>query len=383
MAEPDFKNILFIAHSPDFYGADKVLCQVIEACRKKFKVLVVLPGPGEMQTRLEKLPDVELFFLELPRFSLAGRDIGANIIHFLPFSRKFKRLLASFSPALVYGNTVRSLLPVAMARRFGCRTLVHFHEHNVPGQAGSLIARLADRAGQRNIFVCRSTLESYTALAPGMRSKSIVIYNGIRPMETVGVDSAVPEVFQGREPRLLSVGQLAPHKRMGDILAAMPAVLAAWPRAILVVLGEGEKRPELENSIKEMGLAGHVSLPGYVSDVKPLLSAADIFLAPFEKEACNMAVIEAMAAGRPVVAARGGGMPELVVDEETGCLYPPGDIAQLTDSILQLATSPETRNQFGMAAAKRIKEKFNLEIQMKKIVSEIEAVIGEQGWKQR
>ncbi|MBW2466721.1 MAG: glycosyltransferase, partial [Deltaproteobacteria bacterium] len=194
MAEPGFKTILFIAHSPDFYGADKVLYQVIEACRGNFKVHVVLPGSGEMQYRLEKFQDVELFFLELPRFSLAGRDIGANIMNFLPFSRSFKKLLSRLNPDLVYGNTVRSALPVAMARRFGYRTLVHFHEHNVPGKAGGLIAGLADRAGHRNIFVCRSALESYASFSPELTQKSSVIYNGIKPVPAGDVNIAAPKI---------------------------------------------------------------------------------------------------------------------------------------------------------------------------------------------
>jgi glycosyltransferase involved in cell wall biosynthesis len=156
----------------------------------------------------------------------------------------------------------------------------------------------------------------------------------------------------------------------------MVDVLTVYPRSMLVVLGEGELRPELENRIIELRLAGHVSLPGYVTDVTPLLSAADIFLAPFEKEACNMAVIEAMAAGKPVVAAHGGGMPELVAEGETGYLYPPGDIVRLVERILHLAESEEMRRQFGRAAVLRMAEEFNLETQIEQILLEIETVIG-------
>lgn len=374
MAAPDIRTILFIAHSPDFYGADKVLYQVVEAARHNFRVHVVLLGPGEMQRRLETLPDVELLFLPLPRFSLAGKDIGANIVTFLPFARAFKKLLAQREPDLVYGNTIRSVLPVAMARRLGYCTLVHFHEHNVPGKAGNLLGKLAGWAADRNIFVCRSALDSYTVFFPGLSRKSTVIYNGIRPISAPGGDTE-PQEFQGREPRLLSVGQLASHKRMGDLLEAMPGIIAVYPKAMLVVLGEGELRQGLENRIKELGLADHVLLPGYVSDVSPMLSAADIFLAPFSNEACNMAVIEAMAAAKPVVAANGGGMPELVEEGVTGYLYPPGDISQLTERILYLASSAELQHRFGEAAARRVATNFNLAVQMEKIMLEIEAGI--------
>jgi len=375
MVEKYPPNIVFIAHSPDFYGADKVLFQVVQATRKTFKVHVVLPGPGEIKRRLETLSDVELFFLPLPRFSLAGKDIGANILTFLPFWRAFKKLLAGIEPVLVYGNTVRSVLPVAMAGRLGYRTLVHFHERNVNGMAGSLIAKLANRDVERCIFVCRSALESYANFSPNLRRKSTVIYNGISLLPTPGNNNE-PQEFHGREPRLLSVGQLASHKRIGDLLEAMPAILSVYPQAMLVVLGEGELRQALEKRVKELGLGDHVSLPGYVTETSPLLSAAEIFLAPFENEACNMAVIEAMAASKPVVAANGGGMPELVAEGETGYLYPAGNIPQLTERMLQLVDSRELQHRFGEAAARRVAEKFNLETQLERIMREIETCVG-------
>jgi glycosyltransferase involved in cell wall biosynthesis len=104
------------------------------------------------------------------------------------------------------------------------------------------------------------------------------------------------------------------------------------------------------------------------------VSATDIFLAPFEKEACNMAVIEAMAAGKPVVAADGGGMPELVSEGETGYLYPSGDIPQLLERVMQLTDSAALRQQLGEAATRRVARKFNLPTQMKLILLEIEAI---------
>lgn len=375
MANKLKSNILFIAHSSDFYGADKVLSQVIEALRDTFKVHVVLPGPGEMERRLEKFQDVELYFLPLPRFSLAGKDIIVTMATFFPFYWGFKKLLHRLEPVLVYGNTIRSVLPVAMARRFGCRTLLHFHEHNVSGRAARLIAKRAYRAADRNIFVCRSALESYAVFAPDMNLKSTVIYNGIKPLARA--DYLIePLEFHGRQPKLLAIGQLASHKRVGDLLESMPAILLKYPRAMLVVLGEGELRQVLENRLKELGIADSVALPGYVSDIRPWLFSTDIFLAPFEKEACNMAVIEAMAAKKPVVAAIGGGMPELVADGETGCLYPVGDIAQLTEKTLHLADLKDLQEQFGEAANQSVEDNFNLSAQMELIRQEIEKVIG-------
>ena len=98
------KTILFIAHSPDFYGADKVLFQVIDSARGSYRIHVVLPGRGEMAQRLAAFADVELHFMALPRFSLAPADVIANLVGFLPFQIKFRKFLARIGPDLVYGT---------------------------------------------------------------------------------------------------------------------------------------------------------------------------------------------------------------------------------------------------------------------------------------
>ncbi len=252
------------------------------------------------------------------------------------------------------------------------RPCCHYHECNATGAAGRLLAKLASGAAKRNIFVCRYALESYADFAPGIRGNSSVVHNGITPPED-GSGAEEPPEFHGRSPRLISVGQLAPHKRIGDLLEAMPAILEKHPQALLVVLGEGALRDDLEKRITELELEEHVLLSGYRHDVTPLINAADLFLAPFAKEACNMAVIEAMMAGKPVVATAGGGMPELVANGETGLLYAPGDITQLTECTLRLAGSSELRQAFGAAAAQRAREFFNESVQMQRILQQIEA----------
>ena len=96
------KTILFIAHSPDFYGADKVLFQVIEAARGMYRIHVVLPSHGEMANRLAaEFSEFERHYLDLPRFSLSPGDVIANLIGLLPFLKKFKQFLSRLDPDLV------------------------------------------------------------------------------------------------------------------------------------------------------------------------------------------------------------------------------------------------------------------------------------------
>lgn len=368
------KTILFIGHSPDFYGAEKVLFQVIDSVRSDFCVHVVLPGRGGMWRRLEILSGVTLHQLDLPRFSLAMRDILATIFGFLPFLFLFGRLLVRVRPDLLYGTTIRTVLPLAVARLLGYRSLIHFHEHNVPGPVGQLLPKLACRASERLLFVCRYALESYAASCPGLRSRSRVIYNGVPPQESAA-NVPCPTEFTDRFPRLLTIGQLAEHKRIGDLLEALPQIVARYPAAALVVLGDGELRDKLRTRARELGLDKRVFLPGYVNDTGPFLKNADIVLAPFAAEACNMVVLESMAAGKPVLAADGGGMPELIEQGRSGLLYPGGIIAALVENVLRLADNPALRDEMGRAAQQRAAEEFSLDGQMATIRGEIEGVL--------
>jgi glycosyltransferase involved in cell wall biosynthesis len=137
------------------------------------------------------------------------------------------------------------------------------------------------------------------------------------------------------------------------------AVASCEPGSIrLLIAGDGPERPRLVSEIARLGLDGAVELLGTRGDVHELLAAADVFVLSSESEGMPMSVLEAMAAGLPVVASAVGGVPEVVRDGETGALVPPRDPVALAEAIRLLVADPALRQRFGDAGRRRVEREF-------------------------
>ena len=129
-------------------------------------------------------------------------------------------------------------------------------------------------------------------------------------------------------PHSLIVGNIAalvPHKGQRDLIDAAAIVVREAPEARFLVLGEGELRPTLEQQVKHLHLSQHVVLAGFRADVLAVLKGLDLFVMSSVTEGLGTSLLDAMAASRPIVATQAGGIPEVVVDGETGVLVPPRD----------------------------------------------------------
>lgn len=172
----------------------------------------------------------------------------------------------------------------------------------------------------------------------------------------------------GPGPVLLHVGRLHEQKGQAYLVEAMPRVLARHPTAVLLIAGEGEERPRLETLIRRLELDQSVRLLGRRSDVPALLALADLFVFPsIHKEGLPVAVVEAAAAGLPVVAARTGPLEEAVEDGVTGVLVPPRNPEALARALGDLLERPEHRRTMGADARRRAEERFSLKASAKKL----------------
>jgi phosphatidylinositol alpha-1,6-mannosyltransferase len=154
----------------------------------------------------------------------------------------------------------------------------------------------------------------------------------------------------GARPLLLTVGRLVPRKGVDTVLRALPRLRAAVPEVQYVVAGTGPDRERLERLAARRGVRDHVHFVGYVADADlPLYySAADLFVMPAREarpdvEGFGLVFLEANACGTPVVGARTGGIPDAVVEGETGLLVPPSDPNALAEALSTLLQDPERR----------------------------------------
>ncbi len=132
-------------------------------------------------------------------------------------------------------------------------------------------------------------------------------------------------------PLLLCVARLAPQKGVDTAIRALPSI----PDATLLVLGEGPERARLEALAHELGVAERILMPGRVGDVAALYRRCDVLVHPARWEGFGLAMLEAMLAGRPVVAADAGSAPELVADGMTGFLFPPEEAEALARDVVR------------------------------------------------
>ncbi len=202
--------------------------------------------------------------------------------------------------------------------------------------------------------------------------KVVPIYNGIDTRRFAYVRN--PEVRARKRAELGladnrfvvgTVARLIPSKGVGFLLGAVSRVLARIPGAVFLIVGDGPQRQELEGMAGRLGIGEAVRFLGFREDVPELLAAFDLFVLPSLSEGMAITLVEAMAAGRPVVASKTGGMVEVVEDGKTGLLVPPGDSEALAEAILRLHRDPAGTAEFVAAAERRVEEKFTLEAMLR------------------
>ena len=154
---------------------------------------------------------------------------------------------------------------------------------------------------------------------------------------------------------LLHVSNFRPVKRLLDVVRIFAGVRRVRPATLLLV-GDGPDRGPAEQEADRLGLSGDVRFIGKVENVADLMRAADLFLLPSETESFGLAALEAMACGVPVVASRVGGLPEVVVDGESGALRPLGDVVALTQAAIDIVNDDATLARMRAAAARRAAE---------------------------
>lgn len=318
------------------------------------EVVEGLQGGGE---------EVVLFHPDVPELEPMARLAGDNVrtVAYDPalllgpaprlllwLARELRRL----RPRVVHVNDVWSVAQVA-ARLAAPRVIVTHHTPQLPRHdalAGRAWLRLGWLAATDVVYTSESDRRADEGRLPG-RLRSHVIYYGI-DLERF---SAAPPALERTGVRWIgNVARLAPQKGQRHLVEAAPLVLARYPEARFVLVGDGELRAELEQQVRAAGLEAQFLFTGARTDVPELLASLDVFVLPSYFEGLCYAVIEAQAAGVPVVATAVGGVGENVVPGETGVLCEPGDAGSLAEGILSLLDQPEEASRLATEARRRV-----------------------------
>ena len=206
---------------------------------------------------------------------------------------------------------------------------------------------------------------------PDSATKIHRVYNGIdlKRFPMPRNVTARPAVVPYRPPRIVSVGRLVAFKGFDDLIDACAELARCRIEFVCDIIGDGPMRETLQAKIEQLDLSSRVNLLGSLSQraVLERLQAADIFALPSTTDVQGATdvfptvILEAMASARPVVSTRLAGIPELVVDGETGTLISAGDSTALAQALEQLLRDPELRLRFGHAGRARIEQHFRIE----------------------
>ena len=354
-------RVLQLITSLERGGAENhLLALLTHADRRAFELeTAVLSGEGEL----------------VPVFRKAGIPV-----HLLKARNRFD--------PLALGRLVRLL-------REGHFDILHSHLFRADIYAGLAVARLGERrpllvstrhnddrfflnpfvglvhygvSARQDLIIAISDHIARFTVSRGVRHPERVrrVYHGLEPPVTKALEREGQHIRQelgiGPHEFLVgNVGRLALQKGQRHLIAAMPLLLERVPRARAIIAGGGDLEDYLRDLANEMGVADRVHVLGPRKDVPALMHAIDVFVMPSIWEGFGLVLLEAMAAGRPIVASRVATIPEVVADGESGLLVPAGDPLALATALAELAEQPALAVRMGEAGRERLRKQFSVE----------------------
>jgi glycosyltransferase involved in cell wall biosynthesis len=338
-------------------GAEHVALHIVNGLNRQRYEPVVISLMGRMGCDLDRLLDeagVEVRYL--------GKHLGFD---YRMYSRVY-RALRDYRPDVVHTHmqVLRYALPsMLLLKRASLLHTVHNLADREIEPGMRWLQRYALEHGVIPVAVAEEVAVSLERLY-GMRGCR-VISNGI-PTDRYGRPQTPRKEWRAREGfgdddvLFVCVARFAPQKNHALLLKAFAQGPASDPNAHLVLVGEGVLRQQLEGQAKSLGLSRQVHFLGLRTNIPDVLGAMDVFVLSSDYEGNPLSVMEAMAAGLPIVSTAAGGVPELLEHGREGHIVQPGDVRGLTDSMTFLLKDREARQSLGMAAARRARKNYDV-----------------------
>lgn len=345
-------KILQICSARQLGGGEKHLADLANALtRRGHDVFAALAPFSPLIGELSALPKQNLVELRM-RNSL-------NVASAL----KLARFAREHQIEIIHAHVARDYpLAAFVSRRAGARLVLT--RHVLFPMSG--IHRLTLRSTARVIAVSQAVADELGSQKIFAADRIVLIHNGIDVDRFAHRREEVANEEQSRGVRVGMVGHLAPIKGQEDFIRAAAIVCSLRDDVEFIIAGEdksrdGEYRRNLERLIAELDLSQRVRLSGWVDDVAELLPTFDLLVSPSRSEPFGLSIVEAMAAGTPVIASRSEGAREIVEDNHTGRLFPISDVETLAKAICELLSDPAQRARLSANAQRVVRERFSLE----------------------
>ncbi len=370
------KTILFVHQSAELYGSDKSMLALAAGLdRDRYSPIVVLPNQGPL---LEKLTEagIRTHVLPLARISRSVfniRGLLAFALQTVKSIRAFNKTFRKDKIDLVHTNTLAVFTGALWARLKGIKHLWHVREIVLkPAIAKRIFTAMLRTFSWKIVTNSHATRDVLVQDCPSLASRTVVVWNGIEPPPP---------------PKAEDVRALRDELGMedGQVLAALVGRFNRWKGQSLLVeaaeilrrrgvdnlrylligsppAGQEHFRDELLKRVSESPAGPLIKVMDFRDDIWTVWQACDICVVPStEPEPFGRVAVEAMCLAKPVVAAAHGGLPEIVEDQRTGCLFKPCHASELADCLNILAKDEKKRYEYGQNGLLRVQEKFSLE----------------------
>lgn len=337
--------------------------------KKGIKVCFIFPDIKTEGVKEEILsyPNTEVFVIEKIWSSIA-------------YSINFLKLVFRKNPDILDFHFCYSInfAPLfLLLRLLGKKVIYHYHGEIKPINELRFINRHFSKLRLMTLFVnkiiCVSEANKQYLEALNIRKEMVVVYNGIEVsrLQNINVKTGFKEQTWTRNGQLIvtTIGSLIPRKGIDIFIGAASIVSREIPQAKFVIVGGGEDK-EYRKQAEALGLKEKVIFTGLIKEYPyHILKDTDVYVSASYAESFGLSIAEAQAIGKPVVATRVGGVPEVVVDGRTGKLVPPGDSRGLAESIIYFLKNENIRKEFGNNGKVWVSEHFNLKDKVEELLN--------------
>lgn len=358
------RTIVHFLDSDTFGGCEEVVLQLLAGLDKN-KWLPVLFHHDK--------PGISRLIDEANKLGISSRVVpeitGDNALQTIP---KFFRILKDVKPTIFHAHLnwplgCRYGLGVAWLNRVPAIVATAHLYSPIKGVRLSILKQYFQSVAiGRYIAVSNEVSERFCQSLSVPASKIKVVHNGIRlePFNQPADLSLRESLTEGQDcPIVFTPARLHSQKGHKHLLDAA----AMLPEAIFVLAGDGPERNDLEKRTRELGIEMRVRFLGNRQDVPKLLATCDLFVLPSLYEGLPISVLEAMAAGKPIVATDIGGTKEAIINQETGLLVPPGSAQELAGAIKRMLSDPKLASRLGAAGKERAKRMFSSDVMAREV----------------
>jgi len=330
-------------------------------------LLKQLKGRWQRYSQIPREEDFEGIKVYHPRYLSFPRNIllaYSGYLYYAGAKGAIRRIYDSFPFDVIHAHVAipDGHAAIIAGRAYGKPTVVTLHGHdvyNIPelNHACRRAVESVARGASRVVVV--STILGNALREYVSDRELLVVSNGYSPGDVSPGSSELVSRYRGKRV-ILSVGYLIPRKAHKYVVMAVAKLLKAHPDIVYVIIGTGDEERPLQRLVNEMGLQDAVEFVGQVPhrDVMAYLATCDIFALPSWNESFGVVYVEAMAHGRPVIACRGEGIQDVIVDGETGALVEPKDVDSLTNALGKLLDDQAYARRLGEAGKALVTRSF-------------------------